>query len=283
MLLLLLILPALGLAEDMYLYPGPYERATKRRSKCTVNASALHKTIEANRDRIQEADHVTIDLNDDGICEILFLPLPQLVGTGGLWYDIYELKKDIYKDIGSISTQFTLGEARNGYARIIQYSGYGANPVFSAQVLYYSGNGYELEYRGGHSRGYYMDGGLEAYNQGNYLKAERYYWNAYRLNDPESEENRGGGGADSRLLDANNLALPLIKLGKLDEAEQIIKRHLDRSVVTEYRAAGFFNLGMIYEKRGNCEKALQFYTESGRLFPAASINIRIEKMMKCTH
>ncbi len=278
-------------ANELYIFPELYEHSQTK--ECVYNQQAATDLIEkgiveyCSEGKDKPKVEKILDLNNDGKCEIFVYPPRCFVGSGGGWYDIFELKEGGYEKIGSMSSSdnFLLGKSRNGYARIIvpSYRGHKTNPILTTSVLFFDGKEYMCEHRGKYTRGYYMDKGKDAYKKGNYDEADIYYLNAYRMNLGNEKPFYTYAGANSRLLDANNLAITWIKLNMLNEAEKIIKKHIRMDEKPVYLAAAYFNLGKISEIKKKYDLAIQFYTQSDALIPSVAKKSKIDELKASVH
>ncbi|WP_444926892.1 tetratricopeptide repeat protein [Microbulbifer sp. TRSA002] len=191
--------------------------------KCNIDTKTIAE-VEVNYSSIDLGDSglataEAVDLNRDGVCEILLSPPSAYIGNGNAFTTILIVKNNSYQPSGDIQwgkRSWWYGEAKNGYPRIFvkTYIGHRTNPIYVTDVYSYNGSNYIKEFDSQYSHGQFMDLGLKAYKSKKYNAAEKWYLNAYRMNQ------------ESSLGDANNLALVYIRLNRCDEAVNLLERHL---------------------------------------------------------
>lgn len=269
-----ILLIAAAARGDTYVYP---EIVDLPNDVCEIVNTDLKELAERWTDReagrLGEAKASSIDLNDDGICEIL-IDVPAIYeGNGNYRTVIMMYTSDRYKSVGDLQwdpKKWWYGEYKNGYPRIFvsTYTGWRSSPIYVTDVYVFDGYEYVLEFDSEFSHGRYMELGLNAYQRKDYITAELFYLNAYKMNKEE------------RIQDANNLAITWIRLKKYAEAEELLEKHIADSWDKKYLAAAHYNLGLIYEKTKNHEKALEHFTTSNQLAPAKARNKKMESMRK---
>ena len=77
-----------------------------------------------------------------------------------------------------------------------------------------------------------------------------------------------------------NYALTLIKQNELEKAEKIITNLLANTTNKNTKASSYFNLGLLYEKKGNLVSALEYYVLSNYLRPVRQAKEKILKLGK---
>ena len=242
---------ALSHAQEIYVYP---ELLDEEPAVCDPDKGALDKLIELNSQTSYGVRGIpkhekSLDINDDGTCEVFIYPKQIDIGNAGGWHDIFTLRDGSYVQIGSVPLSYSspyrsgslasgywYGEMENGYPRIFVRAngGHRTNPIFVTHVMAYNGNKYESEFKSEFSYGRYRELGLQNYKSGNYSKAEKWYLNAYRM---EGEKN---------IDDANNLALVYIKQGMCSDAVYLLKKHLEDNQAKKERSvkAARYNLSL---------------------------------------
>ena len=204
----------------------------------------------------------------------MFLDEPSIYeGNGNEFTSILLFEKGDYKSAGSISgtpSRWWYGKQRNGYPRIFVKGniGHRTNPVSVTNVFYFENGILKSEFDSKFSHGRYMELALVEYKKGRLDLAEKYFLNAFRMNKFPN------------LRDANNLAITWIKQDRLDKAESILMGLLEKSLDTKQKAAAYYNLGKIHEKRNMLTKALEFYTKSNKTRSSAARTKKIEEVKK---
>lgn len=198
------------------------------------------------------------------------------VGTAGGWLDIYTLRGESYEPIGSIpDLGFRLGRSKNGYARLLvnAYLGHRTNPTYVVHVLAFNGESYVSEHSSRMSHGQMEAKGLEAYRQGSYELAERWFTSILR---------RGGG---LLLHDENNLAVVYLRTGRYQAAldllaparesfDRIVEKDTGKTIRRAWKTSDVanteYNLGKAYEGLKNLSSAWKHYYAAFELQPTDS-------------
>ncbi len=237
--ILIAFIGSLEASADIYTFPPLYKGETE---PCT-RFNNIEDTLTPIKDVQSEGYNFiskAIDLNNDGVCELFVSATRASAGNTGGWDDLYMTDGTEYKKIADYLPYFWLGSERNGYARLFvgENAGHKTNPIYVVNVLYFDGEKYVIEHGSNASYGYYTDNGLSAYKEKDYETAEKWYLNAYRMN------------REALLKDANNLALTLIKLGKCQEATDLLRKHLNDPLPEDRRFTNSanFNLKLCEEK-----------------------------------
>ena len=250
--------------EEIFVYPEKYEHTGYDTCKVPVQEARS----ECDPTRSIKAEFL-YDLNNDGICE-LFVPDEPCFGNGGPFYHLFEWRNGKLKLIGAVNPAFWLAKKYNGYAQILypSYFGHRTNPGNTVAVQRYDGKRYqflpvpEISYCG------YGDLGMKYYKNHDYLKAEIYYLNLYRMKREED------------IHSANDLAVTWIKLQKYGQAEILLKKHIEASADAKGSAAAYFNLGLIYETTNKREDALSAFTASNALSPTAARQKKVDELRR---
>jgi len=189
--------------NDVYIYPS--------KVSIDLRCNLPEKTLfEIKNNHIASISHFydasseiyaiaeSVDLNSDGICEVLLDFFEEEAKA------VFILKDGTYHSSGVIPhgpLNWWYGEFINGYPRIFvsTNAGHKTNPIYAVDVYSFNGEKYMLEFDSEYSLGYFSDLGLKAYNNKNYKLAEKWYLNAYRM------------ARESSFHHANNLALTYIK------------------------------------------------------------------------
>lgn len=255
-LVILVLFPSTGWTE-IYLYPDKVER--------NIDCDLPPETIAAIEYRYSDSGAVPahtgiakakpVDLNADGTCEVYLDHASMNEGNGNPFTSILGLEKGEYVQLAAIYGEFThwwYGTPRTGYLKIIvgENAGSKGNPIFVTDVYYFDGSRYVKEFDSEFSHGRYMDLGQEAYQRQDYVTAEKYYLNAFRMRSEQDP------------VDANNLSLTWIKQGKLDAAHNLLDRVLAGAKRKKVRSAAYYNLGLLEEARNNAPAAAEYFTQA---------------------
>lgn len=245
-------------AEEIFIYPAEYEY----RDSINCEKSNIPENRYAMAASIYFGLHKAVDLNNDGLCEYFMNDSGRYGNTGLLV--IYDDKE---RDIGTIGPDFWLGENYNGYAQLVYkwYEGHRTNPIYVVKVLRFTGSKYKEVFSAKYADQKNL--ALKYYRKAQYQIAAKYFLNLYRM---KKEEDLGS---------ANDLALVWIKLEKFEQAKELLQKHINRAHNGNKKgmAAAYFNLGLVYEKTNDFEKAYEAYKASNELW---STNVRKEKLEK---
>jgi hypothetical protein len=261
-------------ASSQYIYPALYDK----KSPSCVRLENIEKKLllSFNGDSTENSPAAYIDkafdIDNDGICDVFLYPPSDMVGSGGPWHFIYNIKENGFKELGATtmgSVVQWLGAEKNGYARLYvpAYIGHRTNPTYTTNVYYFNGSKYEIEYKSKSSYGYLVNQGLKAYKKKDYSNAEKWYLNAYRMK------------GEKQIQDANNLALVYIKTTRYKQAIALVTKHLNikpcyavktecspsTKAVIRFRASAYHNRGLAYNKLGMKAQAEWDFGQSKKL------------------
>jgi len=257
----ILLLPALCWAED-YVYPAKVEPDIA----CELDAqqlAALKIKFAHDRELPGLTKANVVDLNADGVCEIFLTSRDTYSTSISTKSTLLVEQNGKYMRSPGFQQNFQViwyGETRNDYLQILtggrKY--YGGAVSFVTEVHYHDGEGYIKEEASGSTYRQLIKLGREAYRLEEYATAERHFLNAFR------------SWSSDKLTDANNLGLVWIKLGRPDEAEELLLKHIAVSSKNEHLdlyhkenlATAHFNLGLIAEARNDLATAFDYYARS---------------------
>lgn len=258
--LILVLVPGVAVSEP-YVFPEKVEydgSCSPRQESLDVIREDYVAAPHCSTEKSDSIKVKEIDLNGDGECEFFVSRAwgRRCVGKT----DIVDMNdgdpESLYSYMGGVSQAFA--SRRNGYIRLIHYTlgGHRVDPVYTAQVYYFNEGEYWCELCVDNSHGGYMDVAKEAYKNENYELAEIHYWNAYALN------------GESKLSDANNLALAYIKQEKYQKAIDLLQEHLaqDDETIAEQEAKNCYG--------GRCKPDNE---ELRELKEAARFNLRLAR------
>lgn len=201
-----------------------------------------------------------LDLNDDGVCELIFT---EWGGTGGDSYTIFEIAGESYRKIGNIDGfEYSIKRKKNGYYQLSSgIRGGGGN--WSVLVYTYQAGRYQITHNvDSKSIRNYAKEGQTQYRKRDYTSAADLFKKAL-VKIPDHW---------SSMVD---LGLTYFRLKKYDESISISLKVLKSppqsppnwGASTKLKGNAAYNIGKVYEAQGMIKEAYKYYLNSYELEP----------------
>lgn len=215
-----------------------------------------------------------LDLNDDGICELVFIT--GWGGTGGDIYEIFELRDKSIINIGSIfGFEYSIRSKKNGYYQLSTGTRAGGEK-YNALVYTYHAGKYEISQNvDSKTLRNYAKEGQDQYRKHNYVNAAELFKKAL-AKTPDHWPS---------MVD---LGLSYYKLKKYDESisisQKVLKSPLqsppDWGASTKLKGNAAYNLGKAYEAKGMLQEAYKYYSKSYELEPTKTRKNTLSRIQK---
>ena len=254
-----------------------YKRCTYSFDTVSIKRSISEIDFEGEKMHYDYSRIELVDINDDGVCEVLHFFSSGVRGWPYDFMTIYQVKSNQLTKIfdgGSYFVEFAEPEDKWLQINYTVMEGHKTNPIYKNSVWKYEYDKYKPYYSSEMTKGGMKEKGLEHYHSGDFANALIYFKNV--LVFPHTSN-------DKLLNSANDVAITLIKLKKFREVEPFLMPYFSGTTDKGVLASSYFNLGLAKEFDNDFASAIKYYEQSYHYNPILPTKSKIDSLRNNTY